>query len=264
MLIRDDWKKASHFHDLNDREVLVEVSRRVTRSKSEGRKPVVLLDLDSTLYEVGPRTHRILREWLDCEESQAFPRIRRELVRLEHSHVGYSLQDTFGALGVSASDTDLAQAIPVIKEFWRERFFSGDYLKHDRAYPGAPEFVREVHGMGALIVYLTGRDEPGMGAGTRSILLRDGFPWEVDRTHLLLKPAYGLPDLEHKRGASDFIRRQGDLIASFENEPANLVGIYELFPDAMHVFVETVSSDHAAPAARGLYRIRGFDGFHST
>ena len=110
----------------------------------------------------------------------------------------------------------------------------------------------------SLIVYLTGRDEPGMGDGTRAMLLRDGFPWETERTHLLLKPAYGLPDLEHKINAAQFIRAHGELVASFENEPPNLVAIYEQFPDAMHVFVETVCSDHAAPAGRGLYRIRGF------
>lgn len=258
MFIRNDWKQASQFHDLTEQEVLREVARRVTASRAAHQLPVVLLDLDSTLYEVGPRTHRILQEWLETPESSQFPGVRSDLIRLDQEHVGYSLKDTFAALGMSASEGEVHEAISVIKKFWQDRFFSSAYLAYDRAYPGAVEFVRDIHEMGALVVYLTGRDEPGMGDGTRAMLLRDGFPWETDRTHLLLKAAYGLPDLEHKVAAADFIRRHGELVASFENEPANLVAIYAQFPDAMHVFVETVSSDHAAPAATGLYRIRGF------
>lgn len=258
MLIRDDWKNASHFHDLTESEVLREIARRVGEARSHHHKPVVLLDLDSTLYEVGPRTHFILMEWLESREAAAFPRVQRELRRLEHEHVGYSLKDTFGAIGLPVGDDEVARAIQSAKGFWQTRFFSNDYLKHDKAYPGAAH-LREVHGLGALIVYLTGRDEPGMGVGTVENLIRDGFPWNTGNTHLLLKPAYGLPDLEHKKGAAEFIKRHGQLIASLENEPANLVALYEIFPEAMHVFVETVSSDHAAPSARGLYRIRGFE-----
>ncbi len=258
MFIRNDWKQASQFHDLSELEVLKEVSRRVTEVRAAGKTPIVLLDLDSTLYEVGPRTHRILQEWLDTPECTQFPNVRRELERLEHEHVGYSLKDTFSALGMSADESEVQEAISVIKKFWQERFFSSAYLTYDKAYPGAPEFVREVHQMGAFIVYLTGRDEPGMGDGTRAMLIRDGFPWNTERTHLLLKPAYGLSDLEHKVGAAKFIRAHGELIASFENEPPNLVAIYDQFPEAMHVFVETVSSDHPAPAGKDLYRIRGF------
>jgi len=263
MLIRSDWKQASHFHDLTELEVLKEVSRRVGDAQAHHKKPIVLLDLDSTLYEVGPRTHFIVMEWLEWLESadsRSFPRVMRELRRLEHSHVGYSLKDTFGALGLNADDSEVSQALKSAKEFWQSRFFTNHYLRHDRAYPGAAEFVQEVHALGALIVYLTGRDAPGMGTGTIENLIRDEFPWDTGNTHLLLKPAYGLPDLDHKKNAAHFIRSRGELVASFENEPANLVAIYELFPEAMHVFVETVSSDHAAPAARGLYRIQGFSG----
>jgi hypothetical protein len=258
MYIRNHWKQASQFHDLSELEVLREVAKRVADTHSHGKKPIVLLDLDSTLYEVGPRTHQIIREWMDTPEANQFPNVKRELERLEHEHVGYSLRDTFGAIGLSVSDNEVSDAMGVMKAFWQDRFFSSKYLTFDRAYPGSAQFVRELHQMGAFIVYLTGRDEPGMGDGTRAMLVRDGFPWAVERTHLLLKPAYGLPNLEHKTGAAEFIRRHGELIASFENEPANLVAIYDLFPEAMHIFVETVSSDHAAPAGNGLYRIRGF------
>ena len=57
-----------------------EVAARVEKLKAQaklGRReahPLVLLDLDSTLYEVGPRTYQILREWVETSESAAgFP-----------------------------------------------------------------------------------------------------------------------------------------------------------------------------------------------
>ncbi len=262
-LVRGHWIAASQFHDLTEAEVLREVSKRVAETKARAgaqrqSHPLVLFDLDSTLYEVGPRTHQILREWLDSSESAEFPRVREELRGLENQHVGYSLKDTFEALGLDLERADVSDGIASAKKFWLARFFSDDYLKYDHAYPGAAHFVREVHRLGAEIVYLTGRDEPGMGRGTRDALLRDGFPRGCERTHLLLKAAFGLPDLEHKQSACNYVREHGSLIASFENEPVNLVAIYEIFPEAMHVLVETVSSEHAALPVQGLYRIRGF------
>jgi hypothetical protein len=253
------WIEASHFHPMTESEVLAEVSRRVSEERKQGfPHPLVLLDLDSTLYEVGPRTFQILKEWIAAKQSAAFGKVRDRLSSLQLEHVGYSLNDTFTSVGLSTADREVHDAIRDAKEFWRNRFFTSEYLRYDRAYAGAAEFSRKLHELGSELVYLTGRDEPGMGEGTRANLIRDGFPWNRDRTHLILKPSFELPDLEHKRGAAKFIQQRGPLIASFENEPANLAALYEIFPQAMHVFVDTVCSDHPANACHGLYRIRNF------
>lgn len=260
---RKDWINACHFHDLSQKEVLAEVARRVSKVRSASgvsAHPMVLLDLDSTLYEVGPRTFEILRRWVDSEESEEFPETRILLQRLQQNHVGYSLRDTFQALAEDCgSHPEVESALPRIRSFWADRFFSDAFLPYDHPYAGAAKFARDLHELGAEIAYLTGRDEPNMGIGTRENLIRDGFPWNLERTHLILKADSEFPDLDHKKGAADFIKKRGPLIASFENEPINLVALYELFPDAMHVFVETVCSEHQAIPARGLYRILGFE-----
>jgi hypothetical protein len=263
MMVRSQWIEACQFHDLKESEVLKEVARRVKDVKaragtSKQAHPLVLLDLDSTLYEVGPRTHQILREWLTSSESAPFPHVRVELARLEAAHIGYSLKDTFAAIGLSLESEEITAAWESAKKFWSSRFFKSSYLKYDHPYPGAAEFTREVYDLGAEIVYLTGRDEPGMGDGTRENLIRDGFPWNQERTHLLMKPTFEMDDLIHKINAADYIRKHGTLIASFENEPPNVVGLSEIFPDAMHVFVDTVCSDRPAMPSNGLYRIKGF------
>jgi hypothetical protein len=73
-----------------------------------------------------------------------------------------------------------------------------------------------------------------------------------------MKKHASLPDLEHKLEAAKYVQTHGTLIASFENEPANLSALYHLIPEAMHVYVDTVSSDHSAMVCKGLYRIKGF------
>jgi hypothetical protein len=246
---------ACRFHDLKEAQVLHEVARRVREAK---KHPLVLLDLDSTLYEVGPRTYQILREWSETPASHGFPVVREALGRAEPWHVGYSVRDTLSAVGLDTTQSEVVRALEEIKDFWGKRFFTSSYLTYDHAYAGAAAFTRKLFELGAEIVYLTGRDEPAMGDGTRANLIRDGFPWGVPRTHLLMKAAGHLPDLEHKKEAAHYIRKHGELVASFENEPPNLIALYELFPEAMHVFVDTVCSDHPAAAREGLYRIAGF------
>lgn len=263
-LIRSAWIEGSHFHEMTEEEVLREVSRRVSEVRAlatseRSSHPLVLLDLDSTLYEVGPRTHQILKEWIITPEALQFGRVQSAMARLLPEHVGYSLRDTFLALDLNLEgDTETAAAWESAKHFWQARFFTSDYLKYDLAYPGAAEFSQEVYRLGAEVAYLTGRDEPGMGDGTRARLLADGFPWGVPRTHLLMKPESRMDDLEHKQEAAHYIRAHGTLIASFENEPPNVVALQELFPDAMHVFMDTVCSDRPAARGRNLFRIRSF------
>lgn len=265
-----DWIDACEFHDLRCQEVLRQVADGVSKlkEKADGQRaahPLILLDLDSTLYEVGPRTHQILKEWVNTEDralhdlERQGPRSLKSLVEAARSkQIGYSLSDTFRNLGLDPEAALVRAALKSAKPFWQQRFFTSQYLRYDHAYPGAAEFVRELYRLGSEIVYLTGRDEPGMGDGTRENLLRDGFPWGVERTHLLLKPQFEIPDVEHKKNAADYIKTHGSLVASFENEPKNLVALYELFPQAMHVFVHTVYSDHPAIPVKGLYRILGF------
>lgn len=259
-MLPKDWIKSCEFHALSNLEVLGQVHDWIRREKSQSsaRPPVLLLDLDSTLYEVGPRSEQILKEWTQAPESREFTKIRERIAVMKRSEVGYSLLDTFTHLGLSVMDPTVEEALKSAMKFWGRRFFTNEYLDFDVAYPGAAEFVQTAYGLGAEVIYLTGRDEPGMGKGTRARLLRDHFPFEKERTHLLLKKAFELDDLDHKSNAADYVKEVGHLIASFENEPPNLVALSNIFPAAMHVFVDTVYSDRMAQPKPGLYRITGF------
>lgn len=258
-LSRREWVEACRFHEMEDEQVLSSVFNRVEMQKD----PVVVLDLDSTLYEVAPRSFQIIQEWARVHASAMDPLVSEAMKRLREDQVGYSLRDTWSAIGLRLGEDSVEgrrreALFSDLRSFWKERFFSNDYLRFDRPYPGAVPFVRRVHELGARIIYLTGRDEPGMGDGTRDKLQADAFPWGESKTHLILKRVPEVPDSEHKKGAVEAIRGHGSVVASFENEPANLAMLHHRLPDAMHVFVDTVCSDHPAPSREGLYRIRGF------
>lgn len=252
------WIAACEFQPLSKEEVLNAVLHRVQATVKQGRTPVVLLDLDSTLYEVTPRSHAILKEWAQSHHAGHFPMIRTAVAQLPLDEVRYSVHGTLSQLNLFVPPVLLNQATTSAKDFWVKRFFTDEYLQHDRPYTGAAEFVRRVHAEGAQVVYLTGRDEPNMGKATRENLIRDQFPWNVPCTHLLMKPKYGLDDLEFKTEALREIESLGSLVASFENEPPNVVEFFKLFPNAMHIFVDTVWSDRPALPIHGLYRIESF------
>jgi hypothetical protein len=248
-LVRHEWVSACGFHELDETEVL---NRVLTQAKSS-TSPIIVLDLDSTLYEVRPRTFQILKEWR--EKAQLSSPFRSAMEKLDLSSVGYSLKDTFRSLGLE-SDFSTLEEFQDAKSFWSARFFSSEYLKFDHAYEGAVEFCKNLHGEGAELVYLTGRDEVNMGEGTRLNLLRDGFPLDSQKTHMMLKKSPQDSDVVHKKDSADWINRKGKVVASFENEPVNLIALYEQFPQSMHIFVDTICSDHPAQPREGLYRIR--------
>ncbi len=259
LYIRSEWKKNCVFQPLNEAELFQLIEQKMSLAKDE--KPVLLLDLDSTLYEVAPRTHAIILDW--TKTAHPFSKeIVQKLSQIEHTRVGYSLRDTFENMGLDLNQPDVIKAWEDLKTFWTARFFTNEYLSYDKPYPGAVHFAQKAHDLGVFLVYLTGREETPMIAGTIKNLERDGFPWNTGRTSLLMRPSHIASDLEHKTLAIEKVKQTGTLVASFENEPQNLVALFKAFPEGLHVLMDTVSSDHPAEAVEGLYLIKGFTHYH--
>ncbi len=259
MFIRDSWVQASQFHSLPQPEVLGLVHEQVKEVIKKQSKPVVVFDLDSTLFDVGPRTFHILQEWIQTQDSQSHPELREFFSNLNVSHMRYSLEDLLRDQSQDPEDHRFAPGLKQVKTFWRKRFFSDPYVKYDQITYGAREFVQDLYNEQASIVYLTGRDIPGMGFGTRQQLEDHGFPiGDLSRTRLVMKPSRAMDDLEFKVSAIESAKNLGSVVASFENEPKNLVAMKKKIPQAMNVFIETTASDHPAPAGEGLYKIRHF------
>ena len=129
-----------------------------------------------------------------------------------------------------------------LNAIWLQKFFTNEYCVKDRANAKAASYVREIVAHGGFVVYLSGRDVPRMGAGTETNLKLRGFPVDPESTVLMLKPDAAIPDLDFKVGAFAKIATLGDVVAGFENEPANLNVIASRFPQAQMIFLDTIHS----------------------
>lgn len=212
---------------------LLERVLQTVREWQGERPPVVVFDLDATLFDNRPRTLEIIHEFVrEVEEDD--PELANKLLSLELGMVEYLLTDTLKACGVYRADR-----VKQVTNYWHERFFDDDYIACDVPFGGAPEYVRAIYAAGANVAYVTGRDVAGMLIGTVGKLRDEGFPIGVAGIELLLKPDEHMHDEAFKRGALPTLERVGEVIALFDNEPANCNLAKSLFPPCTVVQLET-------------------------
>jgi phosphoglycolate phosphatase-like HAD superfamily hydrolase len=214
----------------------LDILRRILHLVSEHPPkpaPVIVFDLDATLFDNRPRTLEILMEYRE-DIANEDPELAEALLSLDVHRIHYLLTDTLKECGVYRADL-----VKRISAFWHERFFTDEYVGCDVAMAGAAEYVRACYEAGAVVVYLTGRDIPGMLVGTAAKLRDDGFPIGVAGTELVLKPDPNMSDEAFKRTALPTLDRVGDMLAFFDNEPANCNLAKAMFPESLVVLLET-------------------------
>jgi len=201
--------------------------------------PVVVFDLDSTLFDVTPRLQRILHDFAQNPKFQTrFPDSCSILIEAEAHPKDWGFENTLRRAGLDGHHPHFHQAL---KDFWIKTFFSNEYLEFDVPYQGAVEFVQSVFAIGAQIVYLTGRDIPRQGLGTEKILKKWNFPLDPRTCRMVLKPQAHMPDAEFKEHFFQQFKPH-TAIWLFENEPVNINYIQQRHPHVQMVFVDTVHS----------------------
>jgi phosphoglycolate phosphatase-like HAD superfamily hydrolase len=204
------------------------------RTRRNGRSRVLIFDLDGTLMDNRPRVVGILHE-MSLAWRAHHPEASERLASADVDGMTYTLEDNLRLLGI-----DDAGLLEAGFAFWKERFFTDGYLHHDVAVPGAVDFARRCHDAGANLVYLTGRDLPNMAIGTFASLRDLGFPIGVVGTELVTKPSFDLPDEEFKNGVAAELARLGEVLAVFDNEPANCNILLDHYPSSASVLVDTL------------------------
>src|SRR5262245_60362346 len=107
------------------------------RALSAGpRRPVVVFDLDGTLFDNGPRTWQIL---VDFAEETDHYELRRALDELPRRGLPYLLKDTLQRLGFAEPGLIENAAL-----YWRAHFFTDDHQRYDEPIPGARHYVQEL------------------------------------------------------------------------------------------------------------------------
>jgi hypothetical protein len=226
----------------------------VENAAKRGRLPICVFDLDSTLFSTAPRNLAILQEFIE-EHSGAHPHLSDIGKRIGLDDMGWNVYQDLRRFGVED-----ARLLDRLKEFWFERFFTDEYVLHDKPVRGAAEFVLACHARGALIYYLTGRHVGGMEIGTVRSLRAQGFPFWRGRCVLHLKPSFEMNDAAFKDDAVADIRSyNGEVVATFENEPGNANMFMRAFPEAMHVLLTTIHSPEAEKPSAKLVLTEDFE-----
>ena len=209
---------------------------------AENKSMVAIFDLDSTLFNVSPRTQKILSEFAqDLAEKE----LQEQLLQVAVKQSDWGLKETLTNAGFSLNEHP--DIFPKLRDFWIQRFFSSRYLHYDVPTRGAVVFAHQLNDLAEKkpeIIYLTGRDESRMGPGTREVLKKWNFP----EGRVVLKPHRDLDDAEFK------LQWLGELIETerlthpekeilfFENEPVNINLIGRKFPHVHVIFLNTTHS----------------------
>ncbi|MBI2501439.1 MAG: hypothetical protein HYW02_08315 [Deltaproteobacteria bacterium] len=178
--------------------------------------PVVVFDLDDTLFSTLFRHVAVLREYGRLHNVPLMTLIGPE--HLTSWDLNKVLINNLGMEPVWVKTH-----MPAIRAFWNERFFSDRYLAYDVPLAGAAKYV-----------------QPLMKEGTLSALSRHHFPMpDGDEVTLVLKPQsfdYTKPgmsdvdrieaqtrsDIDFKKWAVGLIQRLGKVVACVDNEPGNI------------------------------------------
>jgi len=257
------WIAATKFEPVEQHIVLQEILtivRRDSRKRIQhGGKPIkVVFDLDGTVFDVKPRTLRILKEFAFTSQAQE---ISKEICDWALGLRAYQLCYT---LEESAQMNNIPEHIrrkdfmKAAFEFWKTRFFSHEYVMMDHPVAGAVEYAHAVVNAGGEAVYLTGRDWPGMGKGTRSLLEHWGFPVASHEAELIMKPNAGMDDAEFKDTALRDLRVHSEAVAFFDNEPSNFHVFEKNFPNAFMVFFHSNCSHREAKPVKKIYQVNDF------
>lgn len=221
---------------------------RATRSPA-----VIVFDLDGTLLDNRPRVVAILHE-LGEHWRATHPEAAACCAGARPDGIVYGIAENLRRLGVA--DPALHQEG---FDFWKQRFFGDPHIRHDVEVTGARAFAWACHEAGANVVYLTGRDLANMALGSFASLRDLGFPIGIIGTELVVKPRFETPDVAFKRAVAPELSRLGTVVASFDNEPANVHVFLEAYPESHGVFLDTQYAPDPPPLDERVAVIQSFE-----
>jgi hypothetical protein len=257
-------------------EVLEQVAHQVELSSARGHHPVVIFDLDETLINSRTRTLRILRRFAtDPILRTEFPIETKTLLQItggEYADWG-TIEQTINRVGYLMKAYVLyprdilielraysERFLNKIKDPYLNEYLSNDYCAADTPIPGAVAYARLIRRLGGHIVYLTGRNRPGMGTCTETNLRSKGFPLDPadPLSTLIMKPVRDMDDTEFKKQSMAMIGVMGEVIGGFENEPANVNAFHTAFPNGTYGFVDNTHSNRPDVPNPDILWIRDF------
>ncbi|MCB0414025.1 MAG: HAD family hydrolase [Bdellovibrionales bacterium] len=217
---------------------LNEILEKAQHLKQTNQSLLAIFDLDSTIFDVSPRTQKILEDFKnDPTIQKKYPSQVEQMKDLAVKNTDWGIKESFSRAQILGTVDFFDEA----RKYWALHFFSNHYLIYDKPYDGAVDFLNKLSSFGAKIVYLTGRDVKRMGEGTKKSLLDHGLPLKHDND-LILKPFKGMSDSLFKKEVIDELKNDHEEIWFFENEPVNTKIVEEHHQDVRIVFFDSVHS----------------------
>lgn len=210
---------------------------------------LALFDIDSTLMDTNRRSVAILEA-----ARETLPGLAAVWASLDLSRPSWDVREPLHRAGIS--DECLLASVHT---YWKDRFFTDEWLVHDRPYPGVARFLADLKAEGFALAYLTGRHSPGMEEGTRRSFGDHGLPAGPDEI-FFFKPDFNMGDREFKASVCAKMEVLGTLIVTVDNEPANINLFHSTFPRALAIWLDTVTSPKPEPLAPGI-EVRAADFF---
>jgi hypothetical protein len=202
------------------------------------KSPLVVFDLDSTLFNVSTRTQKIIFDF--CSTPEFLKKYSAEIASLKMIQVlakDWGLREPLERHAIRGTIGFFED----LRLYWRHHFFSNEYLRYDIPYEGALEYVNSLSEAGLQVIYMTGRDRPHMFDGTVASLQQHGFPLKNADASLYMKPARGsAEDEDFKSTMFAELKKHHSLIYFFENEPVILNKVKAVHPEIKMIFMDTV------------------------
>ena len=138
---------------------------------------------------------------------------------------------------------DFYSSIRLIKAlsiFWRQRFFSNDFIKYDTLYPGTKDYLDFVLKQNSKIKYLTGRSQFKMREGTIAKFSEDNIPLATAKD-LIMKETNEIDSL-YKLSVIKELKSDYTKIAFYENAPEIINTVMDANLDVFCVFINSTHS----------------------
>ncbi|GAB2495896.1 hypothetical protein [Algoriphagus taiwanensis] len=228
--------------------------------KACSKLPIVIFDLDDTLFSTARRNLIIIQNFA-ADQGEKYPDFAKLAAKLTLKDMNWSVSFALTQAGLDPQSSSLQPFLA----YWGNCFFTNEYVLFDLPNPGAVSFANACHDAGAMIFYLTGRHEGdpglnnGMGQGTTLSFTERGFPYWRGRCELNLKINKSEKDVDYKsRVIADVLSLKGEVIATFDNEPANSALYAQKFPQAKNFWMKTTWNPDDKASTDGLYVISDF------
>lgn len=259
-LAGSQWVQASTFEPLSAEELFSAIFKRIEQVKAQGRQPVVMVDLDETLYDFRPRNRAVYLTWAEENAKNVhFARVLSSSPLLLSQRSPFDMAKILDSSGVSYDQEEIEALI----SYWQTYSQSNNWVHLDQPFPHSVEMLNALYSAGTKIIYMTSRFE-NMREGTEGNLVRDGFPLKEQGCPLIMRVSPRSQQVAWQLKVNALQRvmledPQVELVATIDNEPGTAVALRAQFSRAYHVFMHSWFGERSAEVVHeGLFYILGF------